>query len=174
MYLVCHAFVGQSELSIVIILSVRKLFPPMQSSNPQKQAEVSSLKTTGKKKKMENRLRRNLLSYGNPSYGYHDLLGTGFLPQELSTVQLPEGLQPGEHFVEVAQGKLHFVARTNFGNLFASGVNTNGQVGVGQVQYVPNLRKVDFPHRRTTPIQKIDCGLDYSAALDGSGDLNLW
>ncbi|XP_028989990.1 X-linked retinitis pigmentosa GTPase regulator-like isoform X2 [Betta splendens] len=73
----------------------------------------------------------------------------------------------------VACGRNHTVIYTAQGNVYASGGNGEGQLGLGDCEERTTFQKVDFFNSRG-PIRMLAAGSNTSAALTESGQLFMW
>lgn len=99
---------------------------------------------------------------------------------EIKTQMKPKLIESlrGVNVIDVACGENHSIILTDTGNVYATGANEYGQIGVGPFHpcfidpcYIDEPCLIDFDGCR---IKKIGCGENFSVALDVDGHLHLF
>ncbi len=116
-----------------------------------------------------------IYAWGNNSFGQ---LGDGssVINREKPVLTKFTNLKTEETFIDISTGRLHSLALTNQGRVFAWGGNNRGQLGVGNTNnsYTPKIVTFEDILESDEKIIQISAGSDFSVALSSSGRVVTW
>lgn len=110
---------------------------------------------------------RKALSFGRNPHGQLGLPDT-------KLVEIPT-LIPGlanVNVIQAAVGRHHSLFLTDSGTVYACGMNTSGQCGVGHT--APSVATPTLINYRGPPIIRVGCGAEFSVILDIKGNLHTF